>query len=179
MSRIGKKPIDIPSGVTVTISPDNVVEVKGPKGTLTQAIDPHMEISQEDNQIIIQRSDDKKNTRASHGLSRSLVANMVEGVANGYQKELEIVGTGYRAAKNGNKLSLTLGFSHPLELDAPEGITVEDPSANKITISGADKQKVGAYAAYIRSFRSPEPYKGKGIKYVDEPIRRKVGKTGK
>lgn len=179
MSRIGKKPIDIPNGVTVTISPDNVVEVKGPKGTLTQAIDPHMEISQEDNQIIIQRSDDKKNTRASHGLSRSLVANMVEGVANGYQKELEIVGTGYRAAKNGNKLSLTLGFSHPLELDAPEGITVEVPSANKITISGADKQKVGAYAAYIRSFRSPEPYKGKGIKYVDEHIRRKVGKTGK
>ncbi|WP_072469757.1 50S ribosomal protein L6 [Urinicoccus massiliensis] len=179
MSRIGKKPIDIPSGVTVTISPDNVVEVKGPKGTLTQAIDPHMEISQEDGQIIIQRSDDKKKTRASHGLSRSLVANMVEGVANGYQKELEIVGTGYRAAKNGNKLSLTLGFSHPLELDAPEGITVEVPSANKITIFGADKQKVGAYAAYVRSFRSPEPYKGKGVKYVDEHIRRKVGKTGK
>lgn len=179
MSRIGKKPIDIPSGVTVNISPDNVVEVKGPKGTLTQAIDANMEITQENDQLTIKRSDDKKQTRATHGLSRSLVANMIDGVTKGYQKELEIVGTGYRAAKNGNKLSLTLGFSHPLDIEAPEGITVEVPSANKITISGADKQQVGAYAAYIRNFRSPEPYKGKGIKYVDEHIRRKVGKTGK
>ena len=179
MSRIGSRPIDVPSGVTVNISPDNVVEVKGPKGTLTQAIDQNMKITLEDNQLVINRSDDKKRTRANHGLSHSLVTNMVEGVTNGYQKKLEIVGTGYRAAKNGNKLALTRGFSHPLELEAPEGITVEVPDANHITISGIDKQKVGAYAAYIRKFREPEPYKGKGIKYVDEHIRRKVGKSGK
>ncbi|MDO5714053.1 MAG: 50S ribosomal protein L6 [Tissierellia bacterium] len=179
MSRIGKKPIEIPAGVEVKVSEANVVEVKGPKGTLSQAIDSGMKIKIEEGELVVERPNDSKKYRALHGLSRSLVANMVEGVTNGYTKQLEIVGTGYRATKQGNKLNLTLGFSHPLELEDPEGLEVEVPNNNSIIIRGIDKQKVGAYAAKIRSFREPEPYKGKGIKYVDEHIRRKVGKTGK
>lgn len=178
MSRIGKKPIEIPNGVNVELK-GTTVEVKGPKGTLTQTFDRDMEITMDEGVLTVQRPNETKRMKAIHGLTRTLIENMVIGVTEGYKKELEIIGTGYRAAKAGNKLNLTLGFSHPLELEDPEGITVEVPAANKIVISGCDKQKVGAYAAYIRKFREPEPYKGKGIKYVDEHIRRKVGKTGK
>jgi large subunit ribosomal protein L6 len=178
MSRIGKKPIEIPNGVDVTIQ-GNTVTVKGPKGELTQDFSPKMNISKEDSEVVVTRPDDTKESRSLHGLTRTLIYNMVVGVSEGYKKELEIVGTGYRAAKTGNKLALTLGFSHPLELEDPEGIQVEVPEPTKIVINGADKQKVGQYAAFIRKYREPEPYKGKGIKYVDEHIRRKVGKTGK
>lgn len=178
MSRIGKKPIEIPNGVDIKIN-GQTVEVKGPKGTLKQTFDRDMAISIEDGVLTVQRPNETKRIKALHGLTRTLIANMVIGVTEGYKKELEIVGTGYRAAKSGNKLNLTLGFSHPLELTDPEGLTVEVPAANKIIVSGCDKQQVGAYAAYIRRFREPEPYKGKGIKYVNEQIRRKVGKTGK
>ncbi|MDO5715222.1 MAG: 50S ribosomal protein L6 [Tissierellia bacterium] len=178
MSRIGKKPIEIPKDVNVELK-GQTVEVKGPKGTLTRTFDRDMEITMDEGVLTVQRPNETKRMKAIHGLTRTLIENMVIGVTEGYKKELEIVGTGYRAAKAGNKLNLTLGFSHPLELEDPEGISVEVPSANKIIVSGCDKQKVGAYAAYIRKFREPEPYKGKGIKYVDEHIRRKVGKTGK
>lgn len=180
MSRIGKKPIDIPSGVNVTVdSASNTVVVKGPKGELTDTFNANIGIEVNDNVINVTRANDEKENRALHGLTRSLIQNMIIGVTEGYKKELEIVGTGYRAQKSGNKLSLNLGFSHPLDLEDPEGITTETPSNTSIIVSGIDKQKVGAYAAYIRKFRAPEPYKGKGIKYVDEHIRRKVGKTGK
>ncbi|WP_138160051.1 50S ribosomal protein L6 [Peptoniphilus catoniae] len=178
MSRIGKKPIEIPNGVDIKIE-DNTVTVKGPKGELKQTFDPNMKIVMEGQEIIVTRPDESKKSKSMHGLVRTLIANMVIGVTEGYKKELEIVGTGYRAAKNGKKLALTLGFSHPLELEDPEGIEVEVPAPTSIIISGIDKQKVGAYAAKIRSYREPEPYKGKGIKYVGEYIRRKVGKTGK
>lgn len=178
MSRIGKKPIEIPNGVDININ-GQTVEVKGPKGTLKQTFDRDMAISLEDGILTVQRPNETKRIKALHGLTRTLIANMIIGVTEGFKKELEIVGTGYRAAKSGNKLNLTLGFSHPLELTDPEGLTVEVPAANKIIVSGCDKQQVGAYAAYIRRFREPEPYKGKGIKYADEQIRRKVGKTGK
>ncbi|MDY6044666.1 MAG: 50S ribosomal protein L6 [Peptoniphilus sp.] len=178
MSRIGKNPIDIPSGVDVKID-GNIVEVKGPKGTLQTEVDPAIAVAIEDNQVVVTRPNDNKNIRALHGLYRTLIANNIEGVVNGYEKKLEIIGTGYRAQKSGNKLNLNLGFSHPIELEDPEGIEVEVPSNTELTIRGIDKQKVGAYAAYIRSFRSPEPYKGKGIRYVGEHVRRKVGKTGK
>ncbi|RVU54078.1 50S ribosomal protein L6 [Anaerosphaera multitolerans] len=178
MSRIGKKPIEIPNGVDVKIV-ENTVTVKGPKGELTQSFDRDMIIELDNNVLTVQRPSDSKNHKAMHGLVRTLIDNMIIGVTEGYSKELEIVGTGYRAAKNGNKLALTLGFSHPLELEDPAGIQVEVPAPTKIIVSGIDKQKVGAYAAHIRGYREPEPYKGKGIKYVDEYVRRKVGKTGK
>ncbi len=178
MSRIGKKPLPIPAGVNVEVK-GSTVEVKGPKGTLVEEFNKDMEITLEDGVLSVTRPSDNKNHRALHGLTRALIANMVIGVTEGYKKELDIVGTGYRAAKNGNKLALTLGFSHPLEIEDPEGIVVEVPAPTKIIVSGIDKQKVGAYAAHIRNYRKPEPYKGKGIKYSDEVIRRKVGKTGK
>lgn len=178
MSRIGKKPIEIPAGVDVKVE-NNTVTVKGPKGELTQSFDNDMIIELENNVLTVQRPSDNKNHKAMHGLVRTLIANMIIGVTEGYKKELEIIGTGYRAAKNGKVLALTLGFSHPLDLEDPEGILTEVPNPNTIIISGIDKQKVGAYAAHIRQYRKPEPYKGKGIKYTGEVIRRKVGKTGK
>lgn len=179
MSRIGKKPIEIPSGVEVKINRGNEIVVKGKLGTLTKNMPAEMDISIEDNNILVKRHTDSKIQRSLHGLTRSLIANMVEGVTNGYKKELEIVGTGYRAAKSGKKLTLNLGFSHPLELEDPEGIEVEVPAANTMIVKGIDKQAVGQYAAKLRSYREPEPYKGKGVKYKDEHILRKVGKTGK
>ena len=178
MSRIGKKPIEIPAGVDVKVE-GNKVTVKGPKGELTKEFDKDMEIKLEEGVLTVSRPSESKKHKALHGLTRTLIFNMIEGVTNGYKKELEIIGTGYRAAKNGNKLALTLGFSHPLELEDPAGIKVEVPKPNSIVIEGIDKEKVGAYAAHIRGYREPEPYKGKGIKYIDEVIKRKVGKTGK
>lgn len=179
MSRIGLRPINIPNGVEINIKENNVVEVKGPKGQLTQQIDPAMKLKIEDNILTIERPTETKRHKSLHGLSRTLIANMIEGVTEGYSKELEIIGTGYRAQKQGKKLILGLGFSHPIELEDPEGIEVEVPAANKIIVRGIDKQKVGNYAAVIREFRKPEPYKGKGVRYADEQVRRKVGKTGK
>lgn len=178
MSRIGKLPITIPAGVDVKVD-NNLVEVKGNLGTLSQQVNKDMIIKMEDGQLTIERPSDSKEHRSMHGLYRTLINNMVEGVTNGYKKELEIIGTGYRAAKNGKTLNLTLGFSHPLELEDPEGIEVEVPAANTIIVKGIDKQQVGQYAAKIRSYRQPEPYKGKGIRYKDEYVARKVGKTGK
>ncbi len=179
MSRIGLKPINLPSGVEVKINDDNLVEVKGPKGQLSQRISPDMAITIEDGVLSIARPSEIKKHKSLHGLSRTLIWNMVEGVTEGYSKTLDIVGTGYRAAKQGNKLVLTLGYSHPIELEDPEGLEVEVPAANKIIVKGINKQLVGNYASKIRDYRKPEPYKGKGIKYTDEIIRRKVGKTGK
>ena len=178
MSRIGRMPIAVPAGVTVEIAEGNVVTVKGPKGELSRALAPEMEIKMEDGHITVSRPNDLKRMKSLHGLTRTLIKNMVVGVTDGYKKVLEVNGVGYRAAKAGNKLTLTLGYSHPVEMTDPEGIntTVEGP---KITVEGIDKEKVGQYAAEIREKRRPEPYKGKGIKYVDEVIRRKVGKTGK
>ncbi|MGO1580362.1 MAG: 50S ribosomal protein L6 [Peptoniphilaceae bacterium] len=178
MSRIGKKPIQIPAGVDIKVV-DNTVTVKGPKGELSQSFDKEMLIEIEDATLSVTRPSDSKKHKAMHGLVRTLIYNMVIGVTEGYKKELEIIGTGYRAAKNGKKLALNLGFSHPLELEDPEGIETEVPAPTRIIISGIDKQKVGAYAAHIRKYREPEPYKGKGVKYVDEYVKRKVGKTGK
>lgn len=179
MSRIGLKPINLPSGVEIKIDADNLVEVKGPKGQLSQQIDKDMEIKIEDGVLTVVRPTENKRHRSLHGLSRTLVNNMIVGVTEGYTKTLDIVGTGYRAAKQGNKLVLTLGYSHPVEMEDPKGIEVEVPAANKIIVSGIDKQQVGNYASKIRDWRRPEPYKGKGIKYTEEIIRRKVGKTGK
>ena len=179
MSRIGLKPINIPTGVEIKINDKNVVEVKGPKGQLTEQISPDMEIKIEDGVLTIARPTENKKHKSLHGLSRTLIQNMITGVTEGFSKSLEIEGTGYRAAKQGKKLVLTLGFSHPVELEDPAGIEVEVPAANKIIIKGIDKQQVGNYAANIREFRRPEPYKGKGIKYTGEIIRRKAGKTGK
>ena len=178
MSRIGRLPIAIPAGVTVTIAENNEVTVKGPKGTLSRAFAPELGIKEEDGHIVVTRPNDLKRNKALHGLTRSLINNMVHGVTEGFQKVLEINGVGYRAAKQGNKLVLTLGYSHPVEMTDPEGVetTVE---GNKITVKGISKEKVGQFAAEIREKRKPEPYKGKGIKYSDEVIRRKVGKTGK
>lgn len=178
MSRIGRMPVMIPDGVTVDIADSNQVTVKGPKGTLTAALSTAMTLKQEDGQIIVTRPNDLKKNKALHGLTRSLLNNMVVGVSEGYSKLLEINGVGYRVAKQGKKLTLSLGYSHPVEMEDPEGIeTIVD--GNKITVSGIDKQKVGQYAAQIREKRPPEPYKGKGIKYSTEIIRRKAGKTGK
>ena len=179
MSRIGLKPINIPAGVEIKINENNLVEVKGPKGQLAEQINPGMEIKIEDGVLTVARPSDDKKFRSLHGLTRTLISNMVVGVTEGYAKTLEIEGTGYRAAKKGNVLALTLGFSHPVELEDPAGIEVEVPAQNKIIIKGIDKQQVGNYAANIRDYRKPEPYKGKGIKYAGEVIRRKVGKTGK
>ena len=178
MSRIGKMPIDIPAGVNVDITAENVVTVKGAKGSLTQAIDKQIKVEIIDNQIVVTRPNDDKFVRALHGLSRSLLANMVTGVTQGFSKELEINGVGYRAAKQGKTLVMNLGYSHQVEMDEIDGITIDVPNQNKIIISGIDKQKVGQFAANVREKRPPEPYKGKGIKYVDEFIRRKEGKTG-
>ena len=177
MSRIGKKPISLPAGVKVTVD-GNTVTVQGPKGTLTQALPEEITITQEDNQILVQRANDDKQQRSFHGLSRALIANMVEGVTNGFEKKLELVGVGYRAQMQGKKLVISIGFSHPVEIDAPEGIEFEVPAPTRITIKGINKQLVGNTAAHIRAIRKPEPYKGKGIKYENEHIRRKAGKAG-
>ena len=179
MSRIGLKPINIPSGVEIKISNKNLVEVKGPKGQLSQQIDPDMEIKIEDGVLTVARPTENKKHKSLHGLSRTLINNMIVGVTEGYSKALDIVGTGYRAAKQGKKLVLTVGYSHPVEMEDPNGIEVEVPAPNKIVVKGTDKQLVGSYTSKIRDWRRPEPYKGKGIKYTDEVIRRKVGKTGK
>lgn len=179
MSRIGLKPIDVPEGVEVTIDDNNNVVVKGPKGTLQKSINEDLTISMEDSIISVARPTDRKEHRSLHGLSRTLIANMIEGVTDGFSKTLEIVGVGYRAQKDGNVLKLSLGFSHPVEMEDPEGLTVEVPDTNKIIISGANKEDVGSHAAVIRELRKPEPYKGKGVKYKGEHVRRKEGKTGK
>lgn len=177
MSRIGRMPIAIPAGVEVKMD-GNTVTVKGPKGTLSRTVHQNMKVEISDAEIIVSRPDDNKENRSLHGLTRTLIANMVEGVTNGFSKELEVNGVGYRAQKQGNDLVLTIGYSHSVVMTAPEGISIDVPAPNKIIISGADKQKVGQLAAEIREKRPPEPYKGKGIKYDYETIRRKVGKTG-
>ncbi len=179
MSRIGKLPVAIPAGVEVKLEDGNVITVKGPKGTLTRKLVDDLTIEVADNEITVTRPSDLKRYKQLHGLTRTLIANMVEGVTNGYKKVLEINGVGYRAAKSGNKLTLTLGYSHPVEMFDPEGITTTLEGNNKIIVEGIDKEKVGQFAAEIRTKRPPEPYKGKGIKYATETIRRKVGKTGK
>ncbi|MBE6909167.1 MAG: 50S ribosomal protein L6 [Ruminococcaceae bacterium] len=178
MSRIGRMPVAIPAGVEVKIEDGNLITVKGPKGTLTQKLSPAMTLKQEGTEIHVSRPNDEKENRALHGLTRALLHNMVVGVTEGYKKELDINGVGYRAAKEGNKLVLTIGYSHPVEVEEIEGISIEVPNPNHVVISGCDKQKVGQFAAELREKRPPEPYKGKGIKYTDEVIRRKVGKTG-
>ena len=178
MSRIGRMPISVPAGVEITIGADNLVTVKGPKGILTQQLSPAMTIAQEGAELHVTRPNDAKENRALHGLTRSLLHNMVVGVTDGFKKELDVNGVGYRVAKEGKKLVMNLGFSHQVTVEEIEGITIEVPSANKIVISGTDKQKVGQFAAEVREKRPPEPYKGKGIKYTDEVIRRKEGKTG-
>ena len=178
MSRIGRMPISVPAGVEITIGADNLVTVKGPKGTLTQQLSPAMTISQEGSELHVTRPNDAKENRALHGLTRSLLHNMVVGVTDGFKKELDVNGVGYRVAKEGNKLVMNLGFSHQVTMEEIEGITIDVPNPNKIVISGSDKQKVGQFAAEVREKRPPEPYKGKGIKYTDEVIRRKEGKTG-
>ncbi|MCR4923401.1 MAG: 50S ribosomal protein L6 [Lachnospiraceae bacterium] len=179
MSRIGKMPIAIPTGVTVDIAENNKVTVKGPKGTLERVMVPEMEIKLDGSELTVSRPNDLKRMKSLHGLTRTLLNNMVTGVTNGYEKVLEINGVGYRAQKQGKKLVLSLGYSHPVEMEDPEGIETVLDGQNKITVKGIDKEKVGQYAAEIRDKRRPEPYKGKGIKYADETIRRKVGKTGK
>ena len=179
MSRIGRLPIDIPAGVEITIAENNAVTVKGPKGTLSENLPVEMDITVKDNQVVVTRPNDLKKMKSLHGLTRTLIANMVTGVTKGYEKVLEINGVGYRAQKQGKKLILSLGYSHPVEMEDPEGIETVLDGQNKITVKGIDKQKVGQFAAEIREKRKPEPYKGKGIKYEDEVIRRKVGKTGK
>ena len=178
MSRIGRMPVAVPAGVTVTLGEGNLVTVKGPKGTLTQQLSPAMTLKQEGAEVLVTRPNDEKENRALHGLTRALLHNMVVGVTEGYKKELDINGVGYRAAKEGKKLVLTIGYSHPVEVEEIEGISIEVPNPNHIVVSGCDKQKVGQFAAELREKRPPEPYKGKGIKYTDEVIRRKVGKTG-
>ncbi|HOQ08641.1 MAG TPA: 50S ribosomal protein L6 [Syntrophomonadaceae bacterium] len=177
MSRIGKKPISLPQGVEITVK-DNMVTAKGPKGTLSQAIPQGITVSVQDNQIVVERAGDSKQDRAYHGLTRALLANMVQGVSTGFERKLELVGVGYRAQLQGKKLVINIGYSHPVEVEPPEGIEFEVPAANKITVKGIDKQLVGNTAAVIRDIRRPEPYKGKGIKYEDEVVRRKAGKAG-
>ncbi len=178
MSRIGRMPIDLPAGVDVKIEEGNVVTVKGPKGTLTQRLSTAMTISQEGSVIHVTRPNDLKENRSLHGLTRTLLHNMVVGVTEGFKKELDVNGVGYRVAKEGKKLVMNLGYSHQVTMEEPEGIEIEVPTPNKIIIHGADKQQVGQFAAEVREKRPPEPYKGKGIKYTDEVIRRKEGKTG-
>lgn len=179
MSRIGKQPVVVPSGVDVKLEADNTITVKGPKGVLKRKLVDDMNIAVEKEQIVVTRPSDLKRHRSLHGLTRTLIFNMVHGVVTGYEKTLEINGVGYRVAKAGNKLTLSLGYSHPVELTDPDGIESVVEGTNKITVKGIDKEKVGQFAAEIRAKRPPEPYKGKGIKYSDEQIRRKVGKTGK
>jgi len=179
MSRIGRMPIKVPAGVTVTIDEENLAVVKGPKGTLTTKLPRAMIIEQESDIISVKRPSDQKEHRSLHGLTRSLLNNMVVGVTDGYKKQLEINGVGYKAAKQGKQLVLNLGYSHNIIVEEPEGISLEVPQPNIIIISGADKQRVGQIAAELRDKRPPEPYLGKGVKYADERIRRKTGKAGK
>ena len=179
MSRIGRHPIAIPAGVTVEIKENNVVTVKGPKGTLEKALPTEMEIKQEGDEVVVTRPNDLKKMKSLHGLTRTLINNMVIGVTEGYQKVLEVNGVGYRVAKQGNNLNLTLGYSHPVIFEAPAGISFDVPNPNTIIVKGIDKELVGQTAAVIRTKRPPEVYRGKGIKYADEVIRRKEGKTGK
>ena len=179
MSRIGRLPVAIPAGVTVEVAENNKVTVKGPKGTLVRELPTEMEIKVEGAEVIVSRPNDLKRSKSLHGLTRTLINNMVVGVTTGYEKKLEVNGVGYRAAKQGKKLTLNLGYSHPVEMEDPEGIETVVEGQNIIIVKGIDKEKVGQFAAEIRSKRAPEPYKGKGIKYADETIRRKVGKTGK
>lgn len=178
MSRIGRAPITVPAGVDVKVADGNIVTVKGPKGTLTQQFNANMAIAIADGVISVTRPNDAKENRALHGLTRTLINNMVVGVTDGFKKTLEVNGVGYRVAKEGSKLVMTLGFSHPVTMEEISGITIDVPGPNKIEISGCDKQAVGQFAAEVREKRPPEPYKGKGIKYSDEVIRRKAGKTG-
>ena len=178
MSRIGRAPIAVPAGVEIKIEDNNLVTVKGPKGTLTQQLHPNMTIKQEGAELHVTRPNDLKENRSLHGLTRTLLHNMVVGVTDGYKKTLDVNGVGYRVTMENGKLVMNLGFSHQVIMEAPEGITIETPSANQIVVSGYDKQLVGQFAAKVREKRPPEPYKGKGIKYSDEVIRRKVGKTG-
>ena len=179
MSRIVRLPVAIPAGVTVEIAENNKITVKGPKGTLERELPIEMEVKVEGDTVVVTRPNDLKKMKSLHGLTRTLVNNMVVGVTEGYQKVLEVNGVGYRAAKSGNKLTLNLGYSHPVEMTDPEGVETVVEGQNKIVVKGINKEKVGQYAAEIRDKRRPEPYKGKGIKYADEVIRRKVGKTGK
>ena len=179
MSRIGRMPIAVPAGVTVDIAENNKVTVKGPKGTLERVLPAEMEIKLEGSEVTVTRPNDLKKMKSLHGLTRTLINNMVIGVSEGYEKKLEINGVGYRAQKQGKKLVLSLGYSHPVEMEDPEGLETVVDGTNIIVVKGIDKEKVRQYAAEIRAKRSPEPYKGKGIKYADEVIRRKVGKTGK
>ncbi|MBE3591300.1 MAG: 50S ribosomal protein L6 [Firmicutes bacterium] len=178
MSRVGRQPIPVPPGVTVKVEGRRVT-VKGPQGELSHEVPERISVVQEDGKLLVRREDDERTTRALHGLTRSLLANMVTGVTSGFSKTLELVGTGYRAAKQGNRLVLAVGFSHPVELEPPAGITIDVPAPNTIVVKGADKQAVGQVAARIREVRPPEPYLGKGIRYQGERVRRKVGKTGK
>ena len=178
MSRIGRKPVVVPAGVEVTVN-GNVVTVKGPKGQLSQEISKNMTVEVKEGEVVVTRPSDNREDRAQHGLARTLINNMIIGVTSGYEKKMQLVGVGYKAEKKGNTLVMNLGFSHPVEMVDPEGITTEVPSATEIVVKGMDKALVGNYAANIRAWRKPEPYKGKGIKYVDEVIRRKEGKTGK
>ena len=178
MSRIGKSPIPVPSGVDVTVNGADVT-VKGPKGTLSRTVPGAMSIRQDGDTLLVERPDDERRTRALHGLVRSLVNNMVVGVSQEFSKELEIIGTGYRAALQGSTLDLSLGFSHPVKVDAPEGITFEVPVPTRIVVRGVDKEQVGQVAADIRALRKPEPYKGKGVRYLGEHVARKAGKTAK
>ena len=179
MSRIGRMPIAVPAGVTVEIAENNKVTVKGPKGTLERVLVPEMKIEKDGDTITVSRPNDLKKMKSLHGLTRTLINNMIIGVTEGYEKVLEINGVGYRAAKQGKTLTLSLGYSHPVVMEDPEGLEAVVDGQNKIIVKGIDKEKVGQYAAEIREKRAPEPYKGKGIKYADEVIRRKVGKTGK
>ena len=178
MSRIGNKTIALPAGVEVKVDDKNLVTVKGRKGELTQQIDPRIKVAVEGTEVVVTRPTDNRTDRAQHGLSRTLIFNMVKGVTDGYEKKLQIIGVGYRAEKKGNKLVMNLGFSHPVEMEDPEGITTEAPDANTVVVKGIDKALVGNYAAVIRAWRKPEPYKGKGIRYEGEHVRRKEGKTG-
>ena len=179
MSRVGRLPIAIPAGVTVTVAPENVVIVKGAKGELKEAMNADINIAVENNEVVVTRPSDHKTHRALHGLTRALINNMIIGVSQGFSKTLELNGVGYRAQLQGNKLVMNLGFSHPVEVEAMEGVSFKLDGTTKVIVEGIDKQKVGAVAANIRSWRKPEPYKGKGIKYAGEVIRRKEGKTGK
>ena len=178
MSRIGKRPVAVPAGVTVNVDQNNLVTVKGPKGELSQRIHQDIKVFIDVNEVRVERPTDNKFHKSLHGLSRTLIYNMVEGVTNGYQKNLELVGVGYRAQKQGNKLVLTVGYSHPVEINEEAGVEFEVPAPNRIIVKGIDKQKVGALASRIRGVRPPEPYKGKGIKYENERILRKEGKAG-
>ncbi|MCR8850779.1 50S ribosomal protein L6 [Rossellomorea sp. SC111] len=179
MSRVGKLPVEIPSDVTLTVAEDNTVTVKGPKGELSRTFNSDIKVELEDNVATVTRPSDAKEHRALHGTTRALIANMVEGVSKGFQRNLELVGVGYRAQKQGTKLVLNVGYSHPVEIEPEQGIEIEVPANTKISIKGIDKERVGALAANIRAVRSPEPYKGKGIRYEGEYVRRKEGKTGK